>query len=197
MGIFGNYFTDNKKNIDNNWVKWFHFGVPDEEGPARDSVRNMLAMLMHCKPCTALSGCYFAQNNMPKSEDGISGTLHNNCDCSTKPISNIETKAFCPIEKFTKYIFSGKYSANGKGTLFNLLGFTSKDSVWLKTEYERQAQLKYSQGEYIIHGRSQYGQDINITIEMPTPIGKIVQFISGWKVHPLGLITCNTPLADR
>ena len=44
MGIFGNYFTDNKKNIDNNWVKWFHFGVPDEEGPARDSIRNMLAI---------------------------------------------------------------------------------------------------------------------------------------------------------
>ena len=42
----------------------------------------------------------------------------------------------------------------------------------------------------------QYGQDINIVIELTTPTGRNVQFISGWKVHPLGLITCNTPLAD-
>ena len=81
--------------------------------------------------------------------------------------------------------------------MFESFGYTMEDSEWLKAEYERQAKQKYLNGDYIIRGLNpQYGQDINIVIELLTPIGRRVEIISGWKVHPLGLITCNTPLAD-
>ena len=36
--------------------------------------------------------------------------------------------ADCPIEKFTKYIFSDTYAWNGKRALLESLGFTFKDS---------------------------------------------------------------------
>ena len=67
----------------------------------------------------------------------------------------------------------------------------------MKDEYESQAKKKYLNGDYIIRGLDpEYGQDINIVIELTSPTDKAVNIISGWKVHPLGLITCNTPLAD-
>jgi hypothetical protein len=103
----------------------------------------------------------------------------------------------CVIGKFSGYVFSEKYEKNGKKALFEGLGFRINDSEWLKAEYERQAREKYLNGDYIIRGLNpQYGQDINIVIELTTPTGRDVQIISGWKVHPLGVITCNTPLAD-
>ena len=89
MGIFDNFVYKNGEIVDNNLVKWFHWGVPDEEGKEREN------------------------------------------------------------------------------------------------------------GDYIVRGLNpQYGQDINIVIELITRKGRNVQIISGWKVHPLGMITCNTPLAD-
>ena len=115
-------------------------------------------------------------------------------------IKNISTpiiSVYCAIGKFSGYVFSEKYVDNGKKELFESLGYTIENSEWLKAEYERQAKQKYSNGDYIIRGLNpQYGQDINIVIELLTPIGRRVEIISGWKVHPLGLITCNTPLAD-
>lgn len=82
-------------------------------------------------------------------------------------------------------------------TLFESFGYTIDDSEWLQAEYEKQARKKYLNGDYIVRGLNpQYGQDINIVIELTTPQQRHVQLVSGWKVHPLGLITCNTPLAD-
>ena len=81
--------------------------------------------------------------------------------------------------------------------MFESFGYNINDSEWLKFEYEAQAKQKYSSGDYVIRELdSQYGQDINIIIELVTPTGKKIKIVSGWKVHPLGLITCNTPLAD-
>ena len=86
---------------------------------------------------------------------------------------------------------------NGKIQLFKGLGFSKADSEYLKTEFDVQAKQKYLNGDYIIRGLNpQFGQDINIVIELTTPTGRDVQIISGWNVHPLGAITCNTPLAD-
>ena len=86
---------------------------------------------------------------------------------------------------------------NGKKKLFEEFGFSKSDSFHLKTEYERQAKEKYLNGDYIVRGLNpKYGQDINIVVELTTPSGRKVEIISGWKVHPLGVLTCNTPLAD-
>ena len=197
MGIFDNFVYKEGKIIDNSFVKWFHWGVPDEEGKEREKIRNRLAGLGHCSPCTVLSGCYFVKSKLPEKLAEGDGLLHPHCDCSLKSILNPIIKAYCQIGKFSGYVFSEKYEENGKKALFEGFGYTIEDSEWLKTEYERQAKKKYEQGDYIIRGlNSQYGQDINIVIELTTPTGRRVEIISGWKVHPSGLITCNTPLAD-
>ena len=39
MGIFDNFIYKDGKIVDNNWVKWFHWGVPDEEGKEREEAR--------------------------------------------------------------------------------------------------------------------------------------------------------------
>ena len=62
MGIFDNFIYKDGESIDNSWVKWFHWGVPDEEGREREKTRNRLEGLGHCKPCTVLSGCYFVKS---------------------------------------------------------------------------------------------------------------------------------------
>ncbi len=197
MGFFDNFVYNDGKIINNNWVKWFHFGVPDEEGKEREKIRNRLMALRHCKPCTALSGCYFVVSKLPKKKTEGNGLLHPYCDCNLKSVFNPNIEAYCSVQKFSGYVFSEKYAKNGKKKLFESFGYTIDDSEWLKEEYERQARNKYLNGDYIIRGLNpQYGQDINIIIELSTSNGRNVQLISGWKVHPLGLITCNTPLAD-
>lgn len=166
----------------------------------RESMREFLAMLGHCKSCTVLSGCFFVKSRLPNKQGEGKGLLHNNCDCElikiAKPTKQI--KAVCNVNKFRGYVFSEKYITNGKKELFESLGFSIEDSQVLKDEYESQAKEKYLNGDYIIRGLSpKYGQDINIAIELNSSTGKNINFISGWKVHPLGLITCNTPLADN
>ena len=199
MSLFENFVYKNGEIVDNSWVKWFHFSVPDEEGKKREVARNRLSMMGHCKSCSVLSGCFFVKSRLPTKQGGPKGLLHNNCDCEllkiSKPTYNV--KAVCNITKFSGYVFSEKYATNGKKELFESLGFSIEDSQNLKDEYEYQAKRKYLNGDYIIRGlNSEYGQDINIIVELISPTGKNVNFVSGWKVHPLGLITCNTPLAD-
>ncbi|MBO4939690.1 MAG: hypothetical protein J6D30_01490 [Clostridia bacterium] len=197
MGVFDHFVYKNGEIVDNSWVKWFHWGVPDEEGKEREEARKRLKGLGHCSPCTVLSGCYFVKSKLPEKLAEGDGLLHPYCDCSLKGILNPIIKAYCAIGKFSGYVFSDKYAENGKKALFESFGYTIEDSEWLKAEYERQAKQKYLNGDYIVRGLDpQYGQDINMVIELTTPMGRNVQFISGWKVHPLGLITCNTPLAD-
>lgn len=101
-----------------------------------------------------------------------------------------EGKANCDIRKFTEYIFSEKYKDNGKIKLFGLLGLLKEDSEYLKIEYEKQAQEQYLKGNYILGKLDRYGQRITITINLQN--GAEIQ--SGWPVHPLGVITCTTPL---
>ena len=198
MGIFDEFTYKNGEIIDNRWVKWYHWGVPDEEGEERELKRRNWEELGHCMSCSVLSGCYFVKSKLPKKKAEGNGLLHPHCDCKlisiAKPITII---AHCPIEKFSGYIFSEKYLSNGKKKLFEKLGFSIKDAYHLKTEYERQAKEKYLNGDYIVRGLNpKYGQDINIVVELTTPSGRKVEIISGWKVHPLGVLTCNTPLAD-
>ena len=54
MSLFENFVYKNGEIVDNSWVKWYHFSVPDSEGSERESMREFLAMLGHCKPCTVL-----------------------------------------------------------------------------------------------------------------------------------------------
>ena len=188
MKIFDDFVYKDGEIVDNSWVKWFHSGVPDEEGEERERQRKQLAFFLHCLCCTALSGCYFAKNNKPKK--------HSNCDCFefSIPKPTIKARAVCDIRKFTEYIFNEKYANKGKNKLFALLGFLKEDSEYLQSEYEKQAKEKYSNGDYILGNLDKYGQRINITINVSTATHTGIKLVSGWLVHPLGLITCTTPL---
>lgn len=199
MGIFDNVIYKDGKIVDNSWVKWVHWGIPDKEGEAREAIRAQLSILGHCKPCTVLSGCYFVKSRLPKKQAEGDELLHPYCDCKLNQIAKPmqQVTAHCAIEKFSGYVFAEKYVKNGKKALFESLGFSIEDSNHLKTEYERQAKHKYLNGDYEIRGLDpQYGQDINIVIQLKSSTIRDIRMNSGWKVHPLGIITCNTPLAD-
>jgi hypothetical protein len=75
-------------------------------------------------------------------------------------------------------------------TIKDALGFLKEDSEYLKSEYEKQAQEQYLKGNYILGKLDRYGQRITITINLRNGI----KIQSGWLVHPLGVITCTTPL---
>ena len=195
MGIFDEFIYKNGEIVDNRWVKWYHFGVPDKEGEERTEIRNDLEIMNHCKPCSALSGCYFVKSKLPKKKGEGDGLLHSHCDCKlisiAKPITII---THCPIEKFSGYIFSEEYIFNGKKKLFEKLGFSKKDSFYLKTEYVRQAKEKYLNGDYEIGKLDKHGQRISITITLNTSFKANINLITGWMIHPLGTIICTTPL---
>ena len=75
-----------------------------------------------------------------------------------------------------------------------MLGFLKEDSGYLQNEYEKQAKEKYTNGEYILGKLDKYGQRISITINVSTATHTSIKLVSGWLVHPLGLIACTTPL---
>ncbi len=42
MGIFDNFVYKNGEIIDNSWVKWVHWGIPDEEGKKKENGREKI-----------------------------------------------------------------------------------------------------------------------------------------------------------
>lgn len=159
------------------WVEWKH----------------STSGLLHCPVCMALDKCWFNNSLKPALPQ------HERCHCVTnnisKPIPYINSYAKCDLKKFTDYVFSDKYSWNGKRDLFETLGFTIKDSHYLKEEYEKQAVKKYCDSNYKLDKLDLYGQRINIDIVFAKN-DKIITFTSGWMVKPKGEIINNTPLAD-
>ena len=197
MVIFDNFVYKGGEIIDNNWVKWFHWGVPDEEGKERERKRKNLEKLGHCKECSVLSGCYFVKSRLPKKKAEDDGLLHSYCDCKLNGIKepNGKITAICPIEKFTEYIFSEKHVNNGKLQLFrDYFGFSKEDSEYLKMEFDVQAKQKYLNGDYEIGKLDEYGQRITIMITVDSATKKSINLVTGWMVYPLGKIICTTPL---
>ena len=194
--MFDNFIEKEGEIVDNSWVKWFHFAVPDNEGEEREENRDWLKGLNHCSKCTVLSGCYFIKYKLPQKKAEGKGLLHPNCDCKLlniqKPTNQII--ADCSIAKFTDYIFCEKYASNGKIKLFKSLGFNKEDSQYLKQEFDRQAKECYLNGDYELGVLNEHGQRINITIKLNTTTRESVSLVTGWMIRPLGKITCNTPL---
>lgn len=159
------------------WVEWEHVSTG----------------IMHCPVCLALDKCWFNNILKPKLPQ------HEKCHCIVNnistPIQNLSSKAKCDIKKFTDYIFSDKYAWNGKRALFEMLGFTKNDSLYLKKEYENQAVKNYCNSNYKLGKLDAQGQRINIDVTFIKNGRKLV-FTSGWMIRPKGEITNNTPLAD-
>ena len=184
--MFETFKEFNGQIVNNQWIEWNHFGVPNKPKEYRDLVRSIYLLLGHCMKCTALDGCYFVERNMPKFP------LHEGCDCNKAYISSSKVKskanAYCPLEKFTKYVFADKDKSNGKKTLFEALGFGVEDSLNLKLEYEKQSLNNYLIGNYLLKDLDSNGQRLAIPITLS---GKT--FYSGWILEPEGIIRNTTP----
>lgn len=152
-------------------------------------IRDKLNIFNHCLICTGLSGCFFPYLNKPRYQ------LHDYCDCELYPIikPNYIAEAYCDLRKFTEYIFTNTINSKGKNAVFAEWGFTINDSTYLKSELEEQAKQKYLTGDFVRGKIDKYGQRITITITLQTNAQGAKIFKSGWLVHPLGRITCNTP----
>lgn len=161
------------------WIEWKH----------------IFKGFAHCPVCLSLDKRWFADDKKPVLPQ------HEHCHCITEfiisPEPEITAFADCPIDKFTKYIFSDKYAWNGKKALFESLGFTINDSQRLKEKFEKEAVCKYTEGEYKLGKLDSNGQRINIEVEIEREGKSSAKFISGWMVRPKGRITNNTPLGER
>lgn len=99
--------------------------------------------------------------------------------------------------KFSEYIFKPG-ATHGKDAVFRSLGYSAEDSQMLTAEYERQAAGKFASGQYTVGKTDQYGQRINIEIEMHgtgSAAGKTSYLVSGWIIREDGSITLNTPFS--
>ncbi|MBQ7977562.1 MAG: hypothetical protein IJ301_03090 [Clostridia bacterium] len=141
--------------------------------------------------CLNLNGCCFTKEKCPTKP------LHPNCHCDTMNIPTIIAVAKCSLEKFTKYVFVAS-EINDKKQLFELWGYDIMDAEYLQKEFERQAKLAYSIGDYELGKLDGYGQRINIIIKLKNKNNnETVMFISGWMVYPNGKIILNTPYGGK
>ncbi len=182
-----------KKMFSCEWVKWIHPGsAPAETSAAkRGNVDNALLNSRHCASCLNMNGCCFEKGNCPENP------LHEHCHCHYEDIGTITVRATSVIEKYTKYIFENEKN-KGKKALFEAWGFSSLDSDFLKKEIERQAQIAFQCGDYILGKRNEYGQRISIVIHLKRKdTGEEIAFVTGWMSYPDGRIELNTPYGGK
>ena len=175
------------------WVQWAHEGTKPAETNLEKSTYALISKLSkkHCAMCLNLNGCCFVKEKSPKQP------LHPNCHCDLFEIPSITVKADCPIEKITDYIFSDTKN-NGKKYLFESWGYSIMDSEELKNEFEKNACLTYSVGEYDLGKLNEYGQRISIKIKLKRKNStEFVYFLSGWMVYPNGKIVLTTPFGGK
>ena len=172
----------------NGWIKWIHEGtIPAYTQQDREANIEHANKSNHCAKCLNMNDCCFPKNNMPDYP------LHYGCHCRLMPIMNIKFNATCKIDKFTNYIFDSNKN-KGKKFLFEKYGYSIMDSKWLQEELCRQAQEKYSKGDFVLNLLDEQGQRINIEIVLPNRNGEgSIVFMSGWMVCPNGTITNATP----
>lgn len=181
-----------KKLFSSSWVQWVHEGSIPAETSAEKS-ENVLKgeTSKHCAMCLNLNGCCFVVDKCPPQP------LHPNCHCQTVNISSIIAQAQCPIEKFTKYTFVPSL-IDDKKQLFELWGYDIMDSEYLKQEFERQAKLAYSVGDYELGLLDDFGQRINIKTTLKKKNkNEYITFSSGWMVYPNGKISLTTPYGRK
>jgi filamentous hemagglutinin len=105
--------------------------------------------------------------------------------------------ATAPVEKFSDYIFK-EGATHGKDAVFQALGYAKEDSPQLAKLWEEQAAVKFGKGDYTMGKLDQYGQRINIEIEVPgigDSAGQTSHMRSGWMIQKDGSIKLNTPFS--
>ena len=159
------------------WIKWVHKNLSDN----------------HCEVCLKLDSCWFLRSKAPPWPH------HPHCHCALEPISyNIVLKKSVAKSKFSKfdpYLFDPEnFYKHGKNKMFESWGYSISDSGWLQKEIEKQALEKYIAGCYTLGKLNEFGQCIDIRVEIPRKNSEeTVSFITGWLVYPNGHIQLNTP----
>ncbi len=162
------------------WVGWKHRSLSEN----------------HCEECLKLDGCWFLREKTPKWPH------HNFCHCILEPIpyNDVLTKSsvYCAYSKFDPYLFNvGQKYSHHKEEMFESWGYTVEDSEYLRSECEKQAIKKYINGDYELSRLDEYGQRINIRVEIPRKDKEgSVSFITGWMTCPDGHIKMATPYGD-
>ncbi|GHV01123.1 hypothetical protein FACS1894211_10200 [Clostridia bacterium] len=175
------------------WIEWIHEGsAPAVTQELKDSY-GKTPDVKHCAQCKNLNGCRFLSRKMPELP------LHPNCHCETEkadtPIPGITAFAECPIEKIKNWAFvdlakKGFFESNGYGIM---------DAEEMQMRYEKQAAVKYADGDYDLGVLNNFGQRITIRIELPRRVGdntKPLNFKTGWMVFPYGKIVLTTPATN-
>ena len=188
MSIFDDLIRigENGEIVNNQWIEWDHFLIPNKPEWLREILRNIMALFGHCMSCSALDGCYLSKRNMPEQP------LHENCDCRKKDIAYSKVKSTatteCDIRKFTEYVFKNMKDSKGKNKIFYDLGFDINDSSYLQNEYCKQALNQYFLGNYVLKNLDRRGQRLAIPITLNG-----ITFYSGWMLCPEGEIKNTTP----
>ena len=180
------------KMLSQQWVQWIHNGTKPATSSAEKTNNAIIgAVSSHCAMCLNLNGCCFVKDKCPPKP------LHPKCHCLLVDIPTISVESACPIEKFTHYVFVPS-KIDDKSKLFMSWGYDIMDSAYLQQEFERQALIAYSTGNYELGLLNEYGQRINIRISLVRKdLEQTVDFWSGWMVYPDGRIVLVTPYGDR
>ena len=182
-----------KKTLSNQWVKWIHRGSAPANTATEKNVNVINSSInpKHCASCLNMNGCYFVKDKSPDNP------LHEHCHCYYEDIGIPDVFAASAIEKFTKYIFNDTID-DGKKELFERWGYTLIDSSSLQKEFEKQAQLSYQCGDYVLGKRTGHGQRINVVIRLKRKnSGQEVTFDTGWMVYPNGKLLLITPYGGK
>lgn len=163
------------------WVEWIHRNLSEN----------------HCPECLMLNGCYFLKEKAPPYPH------HPHCHCLLEQIGYDtvlkNAKAVSDYSKYDPYLFNVKEKFDHKKhLLFKEWGYGVEDSIWMKTEIEKQAFEKYVNGDYKLGILNKWGQRISIRVKIPRKdTGEFVSYITGWMVYPNGEIRLNTPYGGK
>lgn len=82
--------------------------------------------------------------------------------------------------------------------MFESWGYRIIDAEELKNTIEKQAKLAYSVGDYALGKLNDYGQRINVIIELKRKNKEgSITFRSGWMIYPNGRIVLTTPYGAK
>jgi hypothetical protein len=115
-------------------------------------------------------------------------------------VANAQTasnKVIVDSRKFSEYIFKDG-AAPGKDVVFKNLGYNINDSKLLTKIYQEQGAAKYASGNYTLGKLDNFGQRINIEIELNgvgSAKSKTSYINSGWIIKPDNSISLNTPFS--
>jgi hypothetical protein len=159
-------------------------------GVVGDSAQQGAALFLGWRPCFSIPEV-LASGAVGGVLGGAGGWWAQSRGATSAPEASV------PIAKFRDYIFK-EGATHGKDAVFRSLGYGVEHSEDLASIYSEQGGAKFATSEYTLGKLDQYGQRINIEIELPgigEATGQTSYLRSGWMIQPEGGISLNTPFA--